>query len=740
MDTSTPSQLATADPSTGKIVYNDPSTAASMMPNFSTAAGPQTVNSSGSGQVVSVAPAVVTTQPAVSAVNTMKTTLADSSSAIQTQAQKNAQAKADAAAAAADQAKNDQTNQLMSIFNADGSMKSGKAPAESNQNLDIQSKYGNGYNDSKGVFHEGTFDSNGNFIPAGSKTPDSHYDAAGNYILGDGSGYYNTSGNFVKGKPLSDSSSDNGNFDLTTQAGVDAYRAKQQADLQKSDQMYQDINGKLNQFSNGTLPLNPDQQAQIDAAKVLFQQAHDAQILANKNYEGGVTQANVSSGLERYSPVIAMGQFQAAVNSGLQKIAQLDAQNAKALGELRLSFETNNLKVAQQAYEDFQKNMDSRNSIINSIADAAQKHLDETITQNQKQQELDATKRRDDYNQKQKPINDIATEAAKYGAPKDVLDAINKATDLGAALTAASTYLQDPTSLGGMYSAMVREAQASGKTPMSPSEFVSAQKYAEALATEKASAAYSYTKAYNAALAKNEADSQFTNSDKNQQKLEKQYADIWLKQLSNRSGGLGLQDAKVNQAIHLRSLYEQYKKVDSKGNVTYEVPTSQYAELVMGLANLISPTGSAEADRAALMAKTAKGDLKGALQYITGQAQTGNTQSIIKNLVDSIDRQGTISEQLRDQDVSLLRAAKPTDLDETRAESIEKGKLSSFINPAQNIAQAAAQADSALQSYGQAHPEKQAEIASNEAIVAKTLGHQPKAVEFQEFFPEYFTQ
>lgn len=162
---------------------------------------------------------------------------------------------------------------------------------------------------------------------------------------------------------------------------------------------------------------------------------------------------------------------------------------------------------------------------------------------------------------------------------------------------------------------------------------------------------------------------------KNQDKLEQQYRSILTKELSNRSGGLGLQDAKVNQAIHLKALANQYK--DANGN--YNVPKAQYAELVMGLANLLSPTGAtSEGDRARLMSDTAKGDIKGALQYITGTPQTGNTQAIIKNLVDSIDRQGSTAEDLRNQAVGFLQGLAPTGLDQNRKDALEKNTLSSY--------------------------------------------------------------
>lgn len=168
-----------------------------------------------------------------------------------------------------------------------------------------------------------------------------------------------------------------------------------------------------------------------------------------------------------------------------------------------------------------------------------------------------------------------------------------------------------------------------------------------------------------------------TQYNKNQDKLEQQYRAVLLKEVSNRSGGLGLQDQKVNQAIHLKALADSYS--DGKGN--YNIPKAQYAELAIGLANLISPTGStAESDRREIMSKTASGDIKGAIQFITGTPQNGNSQAIIKNLVDSIDRQGAVSEDLRNQAVSFLHGLAPTGLDQSRIDTLEKGSLSSYTN------------------------------------------------------------
>lgn len=167
-----------------------------------------------------------------------------------------------------------------------------------------------------------------------------------------------------------------------------------------------------------------------------------------------------------------------------------------------------------------------------------------------------------------------------------------------------------------------------------------------------------------------------SNPDKVQQALEQQYRNVLVKEVSNRSGVLGTEDAKVAQANHLASLLNQY--YDPKtGN--YNVPTAQYGELVLGLAGMISKTGTptdSQVDN--INQKTLKGDINGALAYVTGSPQNGTTQDIIKNLADSINRQAQTAVSNRQAEVTRLEGLKPTDLSEDRAQALEAASLTPY--------------------------------------------------------------
>lgn len=475
------------------------------------------------------------------------------------------------------------------------------------------------------------------------------------------------------------------------------------ASIQKNLENRQDAFMKISdQYASGSLPLTQDEQNQIQNLQGQFDRLITEQKTANQNLIGGTTQLGISTGINRYAADQAMGAIQQVTSDGLQKVADLTAKASAAIAELRQSFQDKDYKAANAAYQVYNDAMKERQQFITDTAKNAKEAADTA------------------YTQVTKPINDIVAEAVKNGAPAEVVSKIKGAASVADAIQASVGYMVDPTSTAGQYNAYVTNTKSTGGSPMSAGDFLAAQKYADALATAKANSTYSYKNAYNAALAKANVDAAFAGGDKNQQKLEKDYSTTLLKELSNRSGGLGLQDQKVNQAIHLMALVNQYK--DDKGN--YNVPKAQYGELVLGLANLLSGAGAAsEGTRNELMSKTASGDLKGALQYLTGTPQNGNSQQIIKNLVDSIDRQGNVAEDLRNQDVQFLHGLAPTDLDPARQAALEKNLLPSYKNPQQNVEAALSTIKNNVTNYYASAADSDVKLMDNKfTAMAQTLG------------------
>ncbi len=186
---------------------------------------------------------------------------------------------------------------------------------------------------------------------------------------------------------------------------------------------------------------------------------------------------------------------------------------------------------------------------------------------------------------------------------------------------------------------------------------------------QSAKASEAYTKAQTAAL------NSPVGSPKQQDALEQQYRATLDKVVSARSGGLGLQDQKVDQATHLAALMNQFK--DSNGN--FNIPKSQYTELAMGLANLISPSGTvAEGTINSIQQATGQGDLGKAYTYITGQPANGTSQDIAKLMAESIDRQAGVASNLRDGYMKFLSDSAPTGLDPARKSQIDSAELNQY--------------------------------------------------------------
>lgn len=158
-------------------------------------------------------------------------------------------------------------------------------------------------------------------------------------------------------------------------------------------------------------------------------------------------------------------------------------------------------------------------------------------------------------------------------------------------------------------------------------------------------------------------------SAKNQNMLEQQYRGVLQRELSSRSGGLGLEDRKVNQALHLLQLFDQNK--DKNGQ--YNIPPQLVSEAALGLARLTSPNGNVGLElENKLEPGSLKGDVGKALQYLTGAPQSGSTQQLLQMLRDSIVRQGNQAQTNREGYFNAIRAMAPTALDPGRRQQLEQ--------------------------------------------------------------------
>jgi len=440
----------------------------------------------------------------------------------------------------------------------------------------------------------------------------------------------------------------NGNF-------VGAVSARDFSTAQANDPatVAANISKSLASLTRGAVPLNEAQTAQINALDSQLTQDIAAQTQANANYTGAMTVMQNLYGMGNAASGI--GMIKATVDAGVNAIANLQTKAAASIAAMTDAFQKENYAEMRDHYKDLQANNDGIQAHIDKIRTEA-----ESLRKDQ-QARLDV---------KDAQINQISVEAAKVGGltpqQQDALKLALANHDVSGAINAVGNSLQTATGQLGDFLQYRRDTQAKGLVPQDYATWKA--KDDARIAKEKSSEAYST--AYASAAGRVAAEGNFSNSDKNQQKLEQQYRGVLSKELSSRSGALGTENGKVNQANHLNSLITQY--YDPKTG-QYNIPTSQYAELAIGLANLVAPNGTtAEADRAQIKAFTAKSDLSGALQYITGQPQTGNTQDMIKNLVDSVDRQAETATRNREAALQNMRDMAPTDLNPSRIDALNK--------------------------------------------------------------------
>ena len=154
-----------------------------------------------------------------------------------------------------------------------------------------------------------------------------------------------------------------------------------------------------------------------------------------------------------------------------------------------------------------------------------------------------------------------------------------------------------------------------------------------------------------------------------QGRLEAQYRQQAAAVRSNRSGGLGLEDMKVDQGIHLMTILDQaYDPKTGKYNIK-QIPL---VELALGLARMTSSTGQVGIQmEQEVMQATLAGDIAKAATYVFGTPVTATSQDVVKMYHDSIERQTQVAEQNRGHYVDMLKMLAPYDLAPERRAPID---------------------------------------------------------------------
>lgn len=141
--------------------------------------------------------------------------------------------------------------------------------------------------------------------------------------------------------------------------------------LDELDKAYTNYDERINQILNGTFPLTPDQQAQLNETKAAFERTRQLQINANQNYENLARQAAYRKGGNITDPNQFLAQRQQDINLGIDRISAIDAAASRAFNELKTSFMDKNYKMITESYDKLNNYLKERNTLIQKAKDDA---------------------------------------------------------------------------------------------------------------------------------------------------------------------------------------------------------------------------------------------------------------------------------------------------------------------------------------------------------------------------------
>ena len=125
-----------------------------------------------------------------------------------------------------------------------------------------------------------------------------------------------------------------------------------------------EVKQKLVDISNGIFALTEDEQAQVDNMQQMYNDLVSKQRVANKNDEGAVTTAGIRSGRQEFMNDVQSGEYKQAVDDGIQKVKNLEAEAASKIAALKRAFRDDDYKMASELYNTLQDDLDNKTLVI----------------------------------------------------------------------------------------------------------------------------------------------------------------------------------------------------------------------------------------------------------------------------------------------------------------------------------------------------------------------------------------
>lgn len=159
-----------------------------------------------------------------------------------------------------------------------------------------------------------------------------------------------------------------GKFDATG-----AYQGQASSQDFQTNKDGQGLLTSLNQVINGTYPLSPTQQAQVDGLKAQFATLIQQQTTANANFTGGTTVAENLYGMG--NSLTGLGEIKGTVDAGIAKIADLNSKLTSAVATMEQGFQTDDLTMLKSAYDMYTTSVKDKQDELDKLTAASQKAL-----------------------------------------------------------------------------------------------------------------------------------------------------------------------------------------------------------------------------------------------------------------------------------------------------------------------------------------------------------------------------
>ncbi len=154
------------------------------------------------------------------------------------------------------------------------------------------------------------------------------------------------------------------------------------------------MSNTITNLQNGTIPLTPGEQAQVDGLKSQWQTLLDQQTQANKNYVTGTQILAARSGVMQYAPGRYLGDVQKAISDGVNKVSDLMVKEASAVATLTQALKDKDIGAVKDAFTAYttasKTRQDALNSTIKDTQDAIKTAAD--AADKQRNYELDVQK------------------------------------------------------------------------------------------------------------------------------------------------------------------------------------------------------------------------------------------------------------------------------------------------------------------------------------------------------------